>query len=346
MGLGFGFRCCCERWDDSFDREEIGEEWAVSSGEWSIDSDWLITSSPNAKIVWTHHLFRPRYSVLVRVAVEDAADRPRIYLGDSVSIELVPASGVIPNPAQGRALVYDGETLLGEVRITLAVGWYAELYVSVDGRQVSLHSTNWRFPTCDVEAFLASETLGQTVALGTGPVSGKVRFDSITLDRATADCMPKRICEGWEDGVRPAHTYAEIGFLVDGGLAGYSYSCDCSEANGIFELEPGCWHNRIDSCLVGRFVDACGQAKIAFVYEKVQDGQYLARLTYEYFADAFLNFLAWKATFEKTYTAPATPGYEDDLPLVSFEAMVTRDTVACWFDESPYWGQQVHVWTE
>ena len=145
--------------------------------------------------------------------------------------------------------------------------------------------------------------------------------------------------------------------MIDGGkCTGSLYGPRCvAKFNGTWEIVSasnigtGCgpWERNI----YNRFQPVCSsQSGIyplvrSLSFEKLGDSQYRATFVYWQSPDSG-SPSEWKATFQKDYTVPFSVGFEDDLPLASFDSMGhSQGDALCWFDQG-YYGQQVHVHTE
>jgi hypothetical protein len=170
-------RCCCKcvYIKDDFEREEIGANWEIVSGTWSIEAGEL-KGSNSGRI--THQTLHPKGTsniiAHVRAKLPAAGATARLYIGDHYLEIEAAATGC------GKMRLFDGGGQLGpEVRVPdLTTDTRHELRLCYDqGTQVLSGSVNeHRHHARGVTISGAS-----LVGLGTGSTAGDYYFDDFEV---------------------------------------------------------------------------------------------------------------------------------------------------------------------
>ncbi len=221
----------CNIMADSFDRADntnVGCSWSESAGDWSISANRLSVSSSTSKLICntTHPLNTPSHYVTVKIEGQ-TGDEIRVHVGTNHFAQVTIGS---PN---GCLALYDGAgTLLTKMRIDappsyskLLQVWYGVTPVA-DGAESQLTAC---YNETDVIRYNVTR-LGTSVALGTGTVTGAVKFDDFAYYRHYSTAASELSCP------YPAALGCTI--LTDDFTRGNNsdIGCSWSESSDVFSI--------------------------------------------------------------------------------------------------------------
>lgn len=224
-----GYPCCCgfncELFTDAFDRAEVGDDWSVASGNWSIIDETLVSEDANAKVCHTATL--PK-AIVVMVDVEPVAGSViRIWTNDT-------------DYAECECLASGGNLFL---RVRIRDGQWSAYSSSFAAETVLAVKVCHTTGSIKVEA--RSKTASgaptkapDTVCLAYGSTA-ESPFHKIEIyhhDESRAGCPSCRDdCVPCEDGWAPEAMLVEIAGVVDGdGGDDLCLDADCDGTNGAY----------------------------------------------------------------------------------------------------------------